>query len=202
MTALHRSGRSASALAAFDRARRILAEETGLDPGPELRDIQQAILTGPGLSRTPGPAFAKAPPYTLSPALDPGVGDLTGQRGGLLRPRAATSVSVAGPPAQLPPDVMTFTGRAAELTQLNGLAADSTAGDGGALPIAVISGVAGVGKTGLAVHWSHEAATRFPDGQLFAAPPRPSSLPGTTARTTTAAAAKLRTTRAARSARH
>ena len=46
MIVLQRSGRSAGALAAYDRVRRILAEETGLDPGAELRDIQQTILTG------------------------------------------------------------------------------------------------------------------------------------------------------------
>lgn len=46
MVTLQRSGRPAEALAAYDRARRILAEETGLDPGPELRALQQAILTG------------------------------------------------------------------------------------------------------------------------------------------------------------
>ncbi|MFI6322231.1 BTAD domain-containing putative transcriptional regulator [Nonomuraea sp. NPDC050556] len=66
-------------------------------------------------------------------------------------------------PAQLPPDVFAFTGRSAELDQLDGLL------DSGAhLPIAVVSGVGGVGKTGLAVHWAHRVAARFPDGQLYA----------------------------------
>jgi tetratricopeptide (TPR) repeat protein len=37
----------------------------------------------------------------------------------------------------------------------------------GALPIAALSGTAGVGKTGLAVHWAHRVRSQFPDGQLY-----------------------------------
>jgi tetratricopeptide (TPR) repeat protein len=69
------------------------------------------------------------------------------------------------PPRQLPAGTAYFTGRAAELDVLGDLA-DEAAG-AGAMVIAAISGTAGVGKTALAVHWAHQAAHSFPDGQLF-----------------------------------
>jgi transcriptional regulator with XRE-family HTH domain len=68
-------------------------------------------------------------------------------------------------PRQLPAGVRHFAGRSAELRALTGLL-DQVAADG-ALGVAVISGPAGVGKTALAVHWGHQVANRFPDGQLY-----------------------------------
>jgi DNA-binding SARP family transcriptional activator len=44
MLALYRSGRQAEALAAYRAARASLVEEIGVEPGPELARLHQAIL--------------------------------------------------------------------------------------------------------------------------------------------------------------
>ena len=68
-------------------------------------------------------------------------------------------------PRQLPPDVAGFTCRGGELSALDELLRTARAED--RVPIGVVSGPAGVGKTALAVHWAHQVADRFPDGQLY-----------------------------------
>lgn len=68
----------------------------------------------------------------------------------------------AAPPAQLPPDVVAFTGRADELALL-----DAHVGAPRVRPaVAVVSGPGGMGKSALAAHWAHRARHLFPDGQL------------------------------------
>src|SRR5262249_60210742 len=66
----------------------------------------------------------------------------------------------------LPRDVSGFTGRQAELARLLG-SADGLAAGGGVVGIHAIDGMAGVGKTALAVHAAHQLRPRFPDAQLY-----------------------------------
>lgn len=68
-------------------------------------------------------------------------------------------------PRQLPLDVFGFTGRAAQLAELD--AALAAGERRPAVVISAVAGTAGVGKTALAVHWSHRVARRFPGGQLY-----------------------------------
>ncbi|MFI7697905.1 ATP-binding protein [Nonomuraea sp. NPDC049480] len=67
-------------------------------------------------------------------------------------------------PQQLPADVAAFVGRARELTVLGDV---GEGGDAATVVITAIDGMAGVGKTALAVHAAHQLASRFPDGALF-----------------------------------
>lgn len=69
-------------------------------------------------------------------------------------------------PRQLPPDLAVFRGRRAALTTVHDLTSQ-VAEAGGHVVISAIGGMAGVGKTTLAVHWAHQVADRFPDGQLY-----------------------------------
>lgn len=69
LLALHRSGRSAAALQAYQRLRRGLGEELGVDPSPALVRLHAAILRGdpelevPALLRSPVPAAGTGNPY-------------------------------------------------------------------------------------------------------------------------------------------
>jgi transcriptional regulator with XRE-family HTH domain/tetratricopeptide (TPR) repeat protein len=74
------------------------------------------------------------------------------------------ATDVAGPAYQLPPDVWDFTGRDAVAAQLVESLGTPLAGP---VPVALVAGCPGVGKTALAVHVAHRLRDRFPGGQLF-----------------------------------
>jgi DNA-binding SARP family transcriptional activator/tetratricopeptide (TPR) repeat protein len=81
-------------------------------------------------------------------------------------PRPAAAVAVK--PAQLPPDLAAFAGRAEQLERLDALLDTGATGEApSTVVISAIAGIAGVGKTTLAVHWGHRAVAQFPDGQLY-----------------------------------
>ncbi|MFE9571080.1 cyclophane-containing RiPP biosynthesis TPR protein HaaT [Streptomyces sp. NPDC006692] len=66
----------------------------------------------------------------------------------------------------LPRDTAAFTDRSAELERLTDLV-ETSQHSGEPLPVHVVDGMPGVGKTAFVVHAGHALAERFPDGQLF-----------------------------------
>ncbi|MEV6170896.1 BTAD domain-containing putative transcriptional regulator [Streptomyces sp. NPDC051954] len=138
MLALYRSGRQAEALAAYRRTRSTLVAELGVEPGGSLRELHHRILA------------ADASLEPLAPERE-------------AAPQEPEAVSHTATPAQLPADLPVFTGRQDELRQVLSLAPDSVTPPS----LTVISGMAGIGKTTLAVHWAHRVAHHYPDGQLY-----------------------------------
>ena len=137
MLALYRDGRQGEALATYRHARQLLIEELGAEPGPELQDLHQRVLAADA-------ALA---------AHEPGQPMASGARPAV--------------PHQLPAAVRHFAGRSRELAELT-LRLDQAAADTeGTVVISAIDGMAGIGKTALAVHAAHQLAAKFPDGQLF-----------------------------------
>jgi DNA-binding SARP family transcriptional activator/tetratricopeptide (TPR) repeat protein len=84
----------------------------------------------------------------------------------ILRGDPTLALADAVPRNDLPGDVADFTGRAEEVRQLLDAAPES-AGAGMTVVISAIDGMAGIGKTTLALRAAHQLASRYPDGQLF-----------------------------------
>ncbi|WP_347627307.1 BTAD domain-containing putative transcriptional regulator [Sphaerisporangium sp. B11E5] len=236
--ALWATGHQAEALEAYRRARERLADQLGVDPGPELRAAQRQVLASTSGAapppQQPATTVPRQPPITApgqpaiavpeQPAIarpeqpsatvpeEPGprqaADTVTGPPADTVPRRPATAVpeqpatavpeppatavpeqpptavpgqpAGAGPgppaagepaasparPAQLPVDLAAFSGRQDEMARVLSL----LSGEGRASTTVVISaigGIAGIGKTALAVHLAHQVAHRFPDGQLY-----------------------------------
>ncbi len=178
--ALDRAGRHAEALAAYGEARQVIADELGVDPGPELQRLYQNLLTADLATQREPPAGPS--PTAPMAARDWGHRPTSPGRGGH-RPgpaadaprRPAEGSRRRGPhspgsrrvPAQLPADVGDFTGRALHLERLCRLVTEARRKDSPAVTVAVVAGAPGLGKTALAIHAAHTLRPDFPDGQLY-----------------------------------
>ncbi|WP_020387222.1 AfsR/SARP family transcriptional regulator [Kribbella catacumbae] len=130
MLALYRSGRQADALAAYRELTKILAEELGVEPAIEVRELHRAILTGD----VPAVGLAAEPPQAPE---DDGWHQHW----------------------QLPMDLIDFVGRDQVISEIIARLKDT-----GSVPVAIVSGAPGVGKSALAVHLGHQLRAHFPDG--------------------------------------
>ncbi|GAA3601962.1 BTAD domain-containing putative transcriptional regulator [Kineosporia mesophila] len=97
--------------------------------------------------------------------IDPGP-ELRDAHRKVLRQELPQPVAGTARPAHLPADLPGFAGREVELHQAMALlgTGDETPA---AMVIAAVNGMAGIGKTTFALHWAHQLADRFPDGQLY-----------------------------------
>jgi DNA-binding SARP family transcriptional activator len=158
--ALDGAGRHAEALAAYGQAREVISDELGVDPGPEMQRLYQALLTADSAvaaaGREPEAAGARQAPVPLARES----ADAGGRRQGPGSPSRRA-------PAQLPADVADFTGRAADLEQLRAAVSGARRQENRAVAIAVVAGAPGLGKTTLAIHAAHALRRDFPDGQLY-----------------------------------
>jgi DNA-binding SARP family transcriptional activator/transcriptional regulator with XRE-family HTH domain/tetratricopeptide (TPR) repeat protein len=143
MIALAGSGQQAEAIHVYEALRWRLDRELGLYPGEELAEAHLRVLRQ----------------------------DIHAGSARRAHPHRAAQAGLQVVPRQLPAASPHFTGRVVELKVLSGLLEpepdkaepDQTRG----VVIAALTGMAGIGKTVLAVYWAHRVADRFPDGQLF-----------------------------------
>lgn len=140
LVALYRAGRQGDALRAYQQARAALVDGLGVEPGPQLRELQQRVLDqDPTLG-----VHATAVPAAAVVDDDPSTG-------------RAASVRRSDRPGNLPAPLSTFVGRVGARREI----AARLAGDA---RLITLVGAGGCGKTQLALRAAADVAERYPQG--------------------------------------
>ena len=179
----------------------MIADELGVEPSAELRQLHQQMLqadAGSGRSGSATKTTAADSPFAAWPSGPQAMPSAATQAGSGEPPPDAMTAAVTGPAdagpvspaaaplplvAQLPADIPDFTGRAGHLQNLRDLLSGPRRPDSpGAVVVAAVIGAGGLGKTTLAVHAAHLLRPHTRTGSCtptWSAPMRPRSRPAT-----------------------
>ncbi|MFF3085404.1 BTAD domain-containing putative transcriptional regulator [Streptomyces nojiriensis] len=183
LRALYRAGRQAEALESYEALRRRLAQDLGLDPGPELTALRQAILRqdadlersprGEGAGTTGDARRSDPHPHSHShshPHPDPDPDGAAPAAAPQPAPPAVLRTAQKEAAGRLPEPLTRLVGRDADLAAVRALSEHSR--------LVTVTGPGGVGKTRLAVESARLAAARHPDGAwLVELAPLPAGAP-------------------------
>jgi DNA-binding SARP family transcriptional activator len=137
--ALARAGRTAEALSKVTDITHKMINESGAEPGPELREIHQALLHG----ATPAPRR-------------------------LARDRSVGQQVLCPTPQQLPFHTRRLIGRDDVLAEIDDAITSTPVHDsGGHSTLICLSGPPGAGKSAVAIEAARRSGERYPDGRLY-----------------------------------
>ena len=182
MLALYQAGRRVEAMDAFLQLRKTLVDELGVEPSARTRDLHRRMLDAdptlearyatankPATSTALTALTASTTSATSTASTIANDGNETGDTDAGTNADTDTDAAHDQQPATastLPTSSIHFSGRATELRAIcDHLAAAER--EAHTVPMLVLSGLGGIGKSALAVRAAHTLSADYPDGQLY-----------------------------------